>query len=84
MTRGPFSGMEVVKVMVNGGIYEWVRTNGDHAILRWEPPDDHDTDARTVPVPLHDEVSTGTLHDIARQAGAKDFDEFCDWIERNR
>jgi len=29
--------MNVVKVMVNSGIYEWVRTNGDHAILRWEP-----------------------------------------------
>ncbi|MEF8786443.1 MAG: type II toxin-antitoxin system HicA family toxin [Haloarculaceae archaeon] len=84
MSRGPFSGIEVVKVMVNSGIYEWVRTNGDHAILRWEPPEDHNADARTVPVPLHDEVSTGTLHDIAAQAGAKDFDEFCDWIERNR
>jgi predicted RNA binding protein YcfA (HicA-like mRNA interferase family) len=84
MPRGPFSGMEVVKVMVNSGIYEWVRTNGDHAILRWEPPDDHDADARTVPVPLHDELSPGTLRDIASQSGAKDFDEFCDWIERNR
>jgi predicted RNA binding protein YcfA (HicA-like mRNA interferase family) len=50
MTRGTFSGRDVVKVMVNSGIYEWVRTNGDHAILRWEPPDHHDSDARTVPV----------------------------------
>jgi len=73
MSRGPFSGMEVVKVMVNSGIFEWVRTNGDH-----------DSDARTVPVPLHDELSRGTPRDIASQAGAKDFDEFCDWIERNR
>jgi hypothetical protein len=56
---GPFSGTEVVKVMVNSGIFEWDRTNGDHAILRWEPPDDHDSDARTVPVPLHDEIDTG-------------------------
>jgi predicted RNA binding protein YcfA (HicA-like mRNA interferase family) len=83
MSRRPFSGKEVVKVMVNSGIYEWVRTNGDHAILRWEPPASHDSDARTVPVPLHDELSTGTLRDIADQAGAKDFQEFCDWIERN-
>ena len=37
MSRGTFSVREVVKVMVNSGIYEWVRTNGDHAILRWEP-----------------------------------------------
>lgn len=84
MSRGTFSGKEVVKVMVNSGIYEWVRTNGDHAILRWEPPADHDSDARTVPVPLHDELDTGTLRDIAEQAGAKDFQEFRDWIDRNR
>jgi predicted RNA binding protein YcfA (HicA-like mRNA interferase family) len=83
MTRGPFSGMEVVKVMVNSGIYDWVRTNGDHAILRWEPPDDHDADARTVPVPLHDEIDTGMLRSIANQAGARDFEEFYEWIDRN-
>nr|WP_097009003.1 type II toxin-antitoxin system HicA family toxin [Natronoarchaeum philippinense] len=84
MMGRPFSGMEVVKVMVNSGIYEWDRTNGDHAILRWEPPSDHDSDARTVPVPLHDELSVGTLRDIADQAGANDFGEFRDWIDRNR
>lgn len=83
MARRTFSGSDVVKVMVNSGIYEWVRTNGDHAILRWEPPESHDADARTVPVPLHEEVSEGTLRSIAEQAGAKDFREFCDWIERN-
>jgi predicted RNA binding protein YcfA (HicA-like mRNA interferase family) len=76
--------MAVVKVMVNSGIHEWVRTNGDHAILRWEPPDGHDTDARTVPVPLHDELSLGTLRDVAERAGAREFDEFCEWIDRNR
>lgn len=84
MSRGTFSGYDVVKVMVNSGIYEWDRTNGDHAILRWEPPDDHDTDARTVPVPLHDELDTGTLKGIGEKAGMKDFDRFRDWIERNR
>jgi hypothetical protein len=25
----------------------------------------------------------GTLRSIAEQAGAKDFDDFCAWIERN-
>jgi len=83
MGRGTFSGLDVVKVMVNSGIYEWVRTNGDHAILRWNPPDNHDSEARTVPVPLHDELDTGTLRSIGEQAGMKDFDEFRDWIERN-
>jgi predicted RNA binding protein YcfA (HicA-like mRNA interferase family) len=84
MSHGTFSGRDVVKVMVNSGIYEWDRTNGDHAILRWEPPDDHDADARTVPVPLHDELSRGTLRDIGEQAGMRDFREFKDWIDRNR
>jgi predicted RNA binding protein YcfA (HicA-like mRNA interferase family) len=84
MSYAPFSGLEVVKVMVNSGIYEWVRTRGDHAILRWEPPDHHDSAARTVPVPLHDEVSEGTLREIADQAGAKDYREFKAWINRNR
>lgn len=83
MTRRTFSGREVVKVMVNSGIHEWDRTNGDHAILRWVPPDTHETDARTVPVPLHDELDTGTLRSIAELAGAQDFEKFCDWIERN-
>jgi len=83
MARGTFSGLDVVKVMVNSGIYEWVRTNGDHAILRWNPPENHDSDARTVPVPLHDELDTGTLRSIGEQAGMKDFDAFRDWIERN-
>lgn len=84
MSRSPFSGMEVVKLMVDSGIYEWDRTRGDHAILRWEPPEDHDAEARTVPVPLHDELSDGTLRDIGEQAGMKDFQEFKHWIDRNR
>lgn len=83
MSRKPLSGKDIVKVMVNSGIYTWDRTNGDHAILRWDPPDDHDADARTVPVPLHDEVAAGTVESIAEQAGAKDVDEFREWIERN-
>ena len=84
MSYPPFSGKDVVKVMVNSGIYKWQRTRGDHAILRWNPPADHDSEARTVPVPLHDELSEGTLREIADQAGAKDYQEFKAWIDRNR
>ena len=84
MPQTQFSGREIVKVMVNSGIYEWDRTNGDHAILRWEPPEDHDADARTVSVPLHNSVDVGTLRSIADQAGARDFEKFCAWIDRNR
>jgi predicted RNA binding protein YcfA (HicA-like mRNA interferase family) len=84
MSYAPFSGKEILKVMVNSGIYEWNRTRGDHAILRWEPPEGHNADARTVPIPLHDEVSEGTLRNIADQAGAKDYDRFKQWIDSNR
>lgn len=44
----------------------------------------HESDARTVPVPLHDTISEGTLREIADQAGAKDFQAFKAWIDRNR
>lgn len=57
---------------------------GDHAILRWVPPDHHDAEARTVSVPLHDELSEGTLREIGKQAGMKDFQEFKSWIDRNQ
>jgi hypothetical protein len=36
-----------------------------------------------VTVPLHDEHRIGTLREIADEAGAREFDEFCDWIDRN-
>lgn len=70
--------------MVDSGIYEWERTRGDLVILRWDPPEDHDAEARTVPVPLHDELAEGTLRDIADQAGAKEYQRFKSWIEQNR
>ena len=47
------------------------------------PPDDHDADARTVPVPLHDELNEGTLKNIGELAGMKDFQAFKAWIDRN-
>jgi predicted RNA binding protein YcfA (HicA-like mRNA interferase family) len=84
MVTRDFSGYEIVKVLGNKGNFEWVRTTGDHAILQWVHPDGPEIEKRTVSVPLHDSVSIGTLHDIATDAGGKDFDEFCTWIDRNR
>jgi predicted RNA binding protein YcfA (HicA-like mRNA interferase family) len=84
MVTRDFSGDDVAKVLVNKGNFAWVRTTGEHMILKWEPPEDHDTEPRTVSVPRHDRVREGTLRDIAEQAGANDFDEFCRWIDRNR
>ncbi|CCQ34961.1 hypothetical protein HTIA_p2859 (plasmid) [Halorhabdus tiamatea SARL4B] len=35
-------------------------------------------------VPAHDSISIGTLHDIADDAGAADFEAFCEWIDEHR
>jgi predicted RNA binding protein YcfA (HicA-like mRNA interferase family) len=79
-----FSGEEVYKVLVNVGGFRHVRTTGDHLILRWDPPEDHDeVEPRIVTVPAHDSISIGTLRDIAEDSGAADFEAFCEWIDRN-
>jgi len=83
MVSRDFSGDDVIRVLGNVGGFVWQRTTGDHVILTWNPPDDHDTDPRTVTVPRHDRIDTGTLRNIAEQAGADDFDSFCAWIDRN-
>lgn len=84
MVTRDFSGEEVYKVLVNTGGFRHVRTTGDHLILRWDPPEDHtDTDTRVVTVPAHDSISIGTLRDIATDAGAEDFESFCEWIDRH-
>lgn len=71
-------------MLVNAGNFQWVRTPGDHAVLEWQHPDGPDVESRTVSVPLHDRVRIGTLRTTAEDAGAKDSDEFCEWIDRNR
>lgn len=38
MGRRTFSGMEVVKVLVNAGGFEWRRSTGDHAQLYYQHP----------------------------------------------
>lgn len=74
--------MEITNVLVNVGSFEWRRTTGDHAQLYYVHPT-NENDQRHVTVPLHDELRAGTLRDIAENAGARDFDAFCEWIDRN-
>lgn len=84
MATRDFSGKEIVTVLVNKGNF-WVDLiTGDHYILKWEHHRGPDIEKRTVSVPYHDSVSIGTLHDIADDAGAQDFQEFCRWVDRNR
>jgi predicted RNA binding protein YcfA (HicA-like mRNA interferase family) len=76
-----FSGEELVSVLTDFG-YHRDRQLGSHAVLKYTNPDTGEK--RTVVVPMHDRVSIGTLHEIADQAGAKDFDSFCRWIDEHR
>lgn len=85
MVTRDFSDEDVYKVLVNTGNFRHVRTTGDHLILRWNPPESHeDSSPRVVTVPAHESVSIGTLHDIAVDAGANDFEAFCEWIAAHR
>lgn len=82
MVRRTFSGWEVVKVLVNVGGFEWRRTTGSHAQLFYQHPTNED-DQRRVTVPLSAELHIGTLRSIAEDAGARDFEAFCEWIDDN-
>lgn len=84
MVTRDFSGDDVVTVLVNVGNFEFSHTTGSHMILKWTPPENHETEPRTVSVPRKDRIRTGTLQSIADQSGAKDFHAWCEWIDRNR
>ena len=81
MSSRNFSGREVVKALTKNRFYIVNRT-GSHVKLRYEHPTNEE-DIRVVSVPMHDRIDTGTLRSIAEQAGAQDFDSFCDWIDRH-
>lgn len=80
MVTRDFSGEDVVKVLYDHG-YRIESRTGSHVTLT-EVTDDGGF--RRVTVPMHDSIRIGTLRDIANDAGAKDFDKFCRWIDRNR
>ena len=84
MVTRDFSGDDVAKVLVNSGPFYLDHMTGSHMILKWDPPASHNSDPRTVVVPRHNRLKIGTLRDIADQAGAKDFDRFCRWVDRHR
>ena len=81
MVRTTFSSVEILTVLTRHGFVP-VGGKGSHTTLRYENPDTGEV--RTVTVPKADPIPTGTLHDIADQAGAEDFREFCEWVDRNR
>jgi predicted RNA binding protein YcfA (HicA-like mRNA interferase family) len=84
MVTRNLSGEDVYTVLVNVGNFQHVRTTGSHVIVEWTPPPNHDSEPRRVTIPLHNRIALGTLQSIADQAGADDFDAFCEWIDRHR
>jgi len=76
-----FSGQDIVKALTSLN-YQKDRQRGSHAILKYTNPDTGEV--RTVTVPMHDRIKTGTLRAIAEQCGADDFDRWCRWIDEHR
>ena len=79
MVRTTFSSDEIIKALAKHGFVP-VGGKGSHTTLRYENPDTGEV--RTVTVPRGDPIPIGTVHDIADQAGAEDFHEFCKWVNR--
>jgi predicted RNA binding protein YcfA (HicA-like mRNA interferase family) len=74
----PYSGRELIDALETWN-FERIDQTGSHVKLRYVDP--NTGEKRYVTVPLHDEVATDTLHSIAEQAGAKDFQAFQDAID---
>jgi len=72
--------VEVLKTLTRHGFVP-VGGKGSHTTLRYEHPDTGEV--RTVTVPKADPIPKGTLRDIADQAGAEDFESFCEWVIRS-
>jgi predicted RNA binding protein YcfA (HicA-like mRNA interferase family) len=82
MVRTTFSGREIAKVLRNYGYRKAGRT-GSHLKLRWESPDTDEVRIVSIPMKSEDEIPTGTMHSIAEQCGAEDFEAWCRWIDDN-
>jgi len=78
VSRRTYSGREVAKVLTRHG-FTPTGSHGSHRRFSYKHPETGEV--RHVDVPMHDELATGTLQSIAKQAGANDFDEFCDWLD---
>jgi len=79
VSRGTYSGRDIIRALGNWG-FKRVDQTGDHVKLRYVDP--NTGEKRTVIVPLHDELATGTLKSIAEQAGADDFQKFLDEMDK--
>jgi len=78
VSRGTYSGEDIIKALQNWR-FRKVDQAGSHVKLRYKDP--NSGEVRTVIVPLHDELDTGTLKGVAEQASAKDFQSFLDEMD---
>ncbi|MCP4590977.1 MAG: type II toxin-antitoxin system HicA family toxin [bacterium] len=58
------SGREVCRIL-SEHVFAEVRRRGSHVVMQQRTEDS----TVTVPVPIHSELKTGTLHSIIRQSG---------------
>lgn len=81
MTRGTYSDKDIIKALQNWG-FRVVPGGGkgSHTKLRYKDP--NTGEVRTVIVPNDDELASGTLRDIAYQAGANDPQKFLDEMDK--
>ena len=59
-----FSGKAICKILVKHGFIQ-VRQRGSHIVMQKRT----ETSTKTVPVPSHKEITSGTLLSIIRQSG---------------
>lgn len=80
MSHRNYSGREVAKVLLQWG-FEPVGGRGSHRVFRYENPDTDEV--RTVVVPItQGSIKIGTLREIADQAGANNFNAFCEELDK--
>ncbi len=79
--RTQFSGREVAKVLINEWEYERTGGKGSHVKLRYEHPETGEVRTTTVVI-TDDSIPEGTLRSIADDCGAKDFQRFCEELDR--
>ena len=79
MTRRTYSSDDIIKALGRWNFQVVPGGKGSHTKLRYVDP--NTGEKRTVIVPHDDVLATGTLRDIAEQAGANDFQAFLDAID---
>jgi len=81
MATTDFSGRDIIKVLRKHG-YRSIDRTGSHVKLRYRHPETGEV--RNVTVPMYRRIDVDILQKIARQCGANDFREWCEWIDRHR